>query len=512
MKQIEDQFSDDEIKHLRFLAKTDLFFLCHWVLGYNKLSKNLHGELCKWMQSTWNDLYREILLPRSHYKTTVGTIGDSIQIALPDDQGNQPYPRNLGPDCRILLCHEVAGSAERFLFSITQHFTSNERLLSLFPECRPDLRLQKVNKHELELPRTKIWSEPTFDTMGVGGKSQGKHYNYIKADDLYGASARDSKVERESTINWVDNMQSFLVTPKSDHIDFIGTRWAFDDVYAHVEKTYGNKLQRYIRSCEEKFPVIGEDGRIQNKILPIFPEEFTPDSLAILKKNRVVWNAQYANNPSEGSAEFDPNYIRYYYWDSPKSVKSNDRLISAKLGELDKIFLIDPATVGDSGFIVTGANKTNKVFILDAIKHNWKPPEFVEFLFKQVTKWNPRVVVIEEVLFSQLYQFWIAREMQMRNIKFKIVPAKTRGKFKNERIRGLSNYFAAGQIYFNEGQRDLIEEYHQFGASSDIHLLDALAYGPEFWKAGVDEAKIKQNDDAVKKWMAGRDPVTGYNY
>ena len=298
-------FTQDQIVFLRRKAKTNLFFLASGILGYTKLTESLHLDFCKWAKSTNNEQYREALLPRSHYKSTVFTISDSIQIVLPDDLKDQPYPRNLGTSARLLISHETSEAATRFLNSITSHFTTNPLLMGLFPECVPNPRQHRINKLELELPRSAIWSEPTIDTVGVAGRSQGRHYNYIKCDDIYGAAARDSKAERESTILWVDNLQSLLISPRTDHIDFVGTRWAHDDVYAHIHKVYGDRLKKYIRACEEYDP-------IAKKRLPIFPEEFSPESLEILKKNRIVWNAQYANNPFEGGSKFDPAWLRFY--------------------------------------------------------------------------------------------------------------------------------------------------------------------------------------------------------
>ncbi len=506
------QFTAEEIAIGRRKCKTNLFFLGHSILGYDKFA-NLHLEVCKWAKATLNEKFRELLLPRSHYKSTLFTISDSIQIVLPDDIGDQPYPRNLGPNTRVLISHETSEAAARFLHSITGHFISNPLLMGLFPECVPNPRQQRINKLELELPRNSIWSEPTIDTVGVAGRSQGRHYNYIKCDDIYGAAARDSKAERESTILWVDNLQSLLISPKSDHIDFVGTRWAHDDVYNHIHKIYGSKLVKYIRACEE---YVIENGQKVKR--PIFPEEFATEDLEILKKNRVVWNAQYANNPFEGGSKFDPAWLRFYNWAGTsrnrKVVKFNGaesaETTVIDTDEMDRIILIDPAMSGSAGFLVTGTDPKMDIYILEAMKKEWKPPELIEEIFKQVLKWRPRIVAIEEVLFSGLFQHWLQREMQVRGIQFKIVPVKTGGRKKEARVLGLSNYFSSGQIYFNESQKDLIEEYYEFGATEDYHMLDALAYGPELWRVGVNTKKLDYMRQVEAKFMEGRDPQTGY--
>lgn len=499
----------DEWKYLRKRSKTDLMFLSRGVLGYNKLSKNLHGHLAKWMRLTIHEQFREVLLPRGHYKTTIFTKADAIQVALTDDTEEEPWPRNLGPNCRILLIHEIKESADRFLEEIANHFLQNPTLMGLFPELVPSPRTQRINKSELELPRSELWSEPTYDTMGVGGRSQGRHYNLLKADDLIGDKARDSATEMQKAKDWFDNIQSFFSTFAKDHLDICGTRWAYDDLYAHIHRMYGSLLKKYIRAVEELDPVSGQR-------VAIFPEEFPLEKLSILRKNRKVWTAQYINDPKEGAAEFDSAWKRYYYWVTTRQIATfsgRDNSIQARVGldDLDITILYDPAMSGNCGFLVTGVDPRNRIFILDAQKRSWKPPEALDYIFKSVLRWHPRLVAIEDVNFSGLYQHWLPREMALRNIRFNVVPVKTRSKEKDARVRGLANYFAAGQIFWNEGMTDFEEEFDRFGASEDIHLLDALAYGPEVWKPGVN----RQTWDAYKKaeedLLNERDIETGYS-
>ena len=73
---------------LRKLAKSNLYFLASTILGYNKLSPDLHGHFCAWLVKNDNEQFRETLLPRGHFKSTIQTISDSIRVALPDDAGD----------------------------------------------------------------------------------------------------------------------------------------------------------------------------------------------------------------------------------------------------------------------------------------------------------------------------------------------------------------------------------------------------------------------------------------
>lgn len=508
-----EHLSNDEILELRKLCKTDLFFLTYAILGYKRLSTNLHAHMCAWTARTAWEQFRLMLLPRGHFKTTIWTIADSIQTALTADPGVEvAYPRNLGPNVRILLAHETQGppgGSSRFLYEITSHFCSNTKLMGLFPELVPRPRLQRMNTFELELPREGHWAEPTFDTIGVGGRGQGRHYNKIKLDDLFGEKARDSKAERDTLIQWFDNIQAFLVQLAKDQIDLIGTRYSLDDVYSHAMKVYGPSMIKYIRRIEEKDPA---DGLKK----PIFPEEITTANLAILRKNIKVFSAQYANDPHEGLAEFDQKWKRYYYNSGPGRISAfvatQTTPLSVQTRDLDRVILIDPSVSLAPGIIVTGTDIRVRKFVLEAIKKQMKPPEFIDLLFKLVQKWKPRIVSIEEVVFSALYKHWLEREMKLRNVRFSIYPYKPpRNKLKIERVRALEGPFSAGEIFMHESQTELLEEFDNFGATEDYHLLDAMAQGLEVWRpGGLVQVQEQQRKDE-EQLLNDRDYITGYS-
>lgn len=508
----------EQWKQLRLLCKSNLFFLATAILGYNKLSENLHGHMCKWCEATDHLQFREILMPRGHFKSTILTIADCIRIALPDDSNSLSGPRARGPNVRVLIGHETHEAASRFLFAITMHFMTNPLLMGLFPECIPNPKKNRINRYELELPRTEIWSEPTFDTMGVGGRGQGRHYNYLKLDDLFGDKARDSEAERTATYTWFDNVQSFFSSFNEDHLDLIGTRWAFDDLYSHAHEMYGDLLTKYIRSCEE--PQLDSAGKRTGRLIPIFPEMFPTEKLAILKKNQKVWQAQYVNNPGEGLGKFEAGWKRWFKMKDNNTILITHKLFGSdqreiqetiSIHDLDIIFLIDPAMSGNAAFVITGVDRRGRVFVIKASKRSWTPPELVEELFSDVNKWRPRLVAIEAVTFSEVYHYWIIREQALRNNRFKIEAAKTRNRTKDERIMGLSNWYSSSLIYYMEGQDDIEVEHDTFGASQQIHLLDALAYGPEFWKNGSVSNRMAEYAEQTRQLLAERDPLTGYS-
>jgi hypothetical protein len=497
-----EHYSTDDIAHLRRKCQVDGMFLGAGVLDYTRLSPNLHGHLFRWLKAHKNDRFKMVLKPRSHYKSTVSHV-DSIQTVLPPIEG-EIYPYNLGPEARIMIGHEVLEKSAQFIHELTSHFTSNHRLMGLFPELVPNARKQRINKYQLELPRQSHWSEPTFEAFGVGGKSQGRHYDILKLDDIYGESARDSAAERATTIQWFKGIQAFFTRLKYSHLWMIGTRYDLDDVYSVAMEDYGSLMQYYIRK-------VVEDG------VYIFPEEFDNDAVQILKKDIKTWNAWYLNDPYEGTKRFEQDWLAFY-----NKIEGRDALAimtgeSRELIEyenLDRVIIFDPAVTGTFGVVVTGTD-SQRVYELESFRGSLKVPDQINMLFNLVLRYKPRVVAIESVLFSALYQDILRLEMRERRINFNIVPVKPRkpgtGRLnKTERIEILSPYFSSKKIWFNPDHKDIIQEYKDYGTTTDIHVLDALAYGPELWRFH-DIRRYERYKKIETDMLKNRDADTGYS-
>lgn len=507
--------STEQWHMLRAKAKRDLFFLNYSVLNYNRLSPNLHGNVCRHIEENADWRFRIYLLPRNHFKTRIITIGYSIQHVLPYTEEDRqhdpitkplPYPANLGTDCRVLITHESQGGASRYLVSITAHFMANPAMMMLFPECIPSKNKQRINKNELELPRTGIYDEPTFDTLGVGARSQGRHYNIIFLDDIYGVEARDSDAVDISTKDWFDNIQAFFTEFTKDKWIMPGTRYRFDDVYGHAMEVYGDQVLVYRRSVEEINPKTGKKE-------PIFPEEVTTESLNIIKKNAKVYESQFLNDPSQSGSGFEAEWERFFYWKSMNHIavfdgETESPLINVR--DMDICILIDPGEA-TGGFVVTGADYLFRIFTLVALPIQMKPPQLVELIFKSVMRWQPRTVSIEGDALQNVYIHWLQREMAVRGVRFHITEFRTKQRAKDMRIDGLSNYYEAGRIFHNEKQDELRREFRHYGKSKNIHILDALAQGVEIWRPGWAPGTRTEIHEAEEEYQEDRDVETGYS-
>lgn len=494
----------EQYQYIRKRAKLDLFFLCTAICNYDRLSINLHGDLCNWMVRNQQHRFKEVLLPRGHFKSTIETIAHPIQIALP---GNYlpTWPECLGPNVRILIAHETLEMSSKFLVSITAHFLSNPVLMGLFPECIPIRTKQKINQSELELPHSEIWNEPTFLAKGVGAKAQGIHCNYLKLDDLIGDKARDSKIEMLAAKDWFDGVKSFFSTFAKDKLDLIGTRYGFEDLYAHANKAYGSQLLKYVRGVEEP----DANGIKQ----PIFPEEYTTELLDTMRVNPKIW-VQYSNDPAELTDGLQESWLNYYEWKGYNEIflrgseENDDENIDVM--SLDRVILVDPGMSKSCGVVITGSDLYDRIFTLEAFEEQWLPNQFSNWLFKAVARWQPRLVAIESVLFSALFKNFLESEMVIRGQPFHVEAIPVGQKHKEDRVKALSQQAALGQFYFHKSQETILRQWKQFGSIEEYHCLDAFSLGPKVWNRPIHAIRgLKQPDIHVVNY-SDRDPVTGY--
>lgn len=512
----------EKIHQYRARAKRDLFFLNSAICGNLDLQPKLHGEWCDWIsKSLYTFQFLLGLLPRGHFKTTTKTVVHNIQCALPytefdrqhDEFGHIPlaYPMDLGTDIRILIIHEIEEEAARFLFMITAHFMNNPMLMALFPECVPEPRKHIINKTALELPRTGIFGEPTFDAKGVSAKQQGNHYNLISPDDIYGKEARRSDAETQQRKDFIDGIFGFLNNLSKDKIFAVGTRYKYDDVYGHMIKKFGDGLAVYKRKVEERNP---ETGNIEI----VFKERVTKAQLDIIKTNKEVYYSEWLNDPEEIGDGFDKTWWKTFDWLDATRIAVFDgnpqHPTVVNVRDCYTIIHIDPGEK-TGGFVITATDYWWRTFTLAAIPIDFPSPALVELLFKQVIKWQASLVTIEYDAAQHLLGDWVRAEMNTRKVYFEIHPYRTRKIEKTKRIDTLSQLYSSVQLFHNELQVELKDEFERFGKSSDIHILDALA---QIMDEGVRKQGFPPGSfgiigtaDAQHPYQNEIDPETGYS-
>lgn len=495
-----EEASVEDLERIRQLGLRDLYFFARGILGYRDIVPRVHRDLCAYMQQ--NDRRSLILMPRSHFKTTVG-LADVLRRVCAD------------PNIRVLIANESAKNASSMLEEIKQHVTNNERFRRIYSKIIPkNVNETTWSKEAILLPRTLIGREPTISTIGVGGAVVSAHFNFMHFDDLIGEEALHSPAVMNRAISWLNHSVSLLIKPEDDILRLVGTRWAYNDLYAHA---IGNMGFEFFR---RKAVVV---NKATGKVEPLFKERFSLEFLAsIMTADPSQWAAQYANDPSDVAfSDFQKHWLRYYTVAPDGDIRWTDvdgSLHRQSVRDLRIYVHVDPS-VGDEpssdaqAVMTVGVNKLGQAFVLEAWQVKVNPIQLVEKLFEVHERFDPKLISIESTAYQKALKYFVDQEAKRRGVYLRIenyLPS-TR-KSKEARIRGaLQPYFSSGLVFLRNTQINLVEQYLAFGRTDDDHMMDALAQGPTFWKAPRDDSGLEKHTRLRRATFARRNyGLTGY--
>lgn len=498
-------------------GRTDLYFFCTVILGYDRLTPHTHMPLCRFIE-TCRVNRRKIYYPRGHFKTTIFTIGRTIQDIINN------------PNIRILIVASTSRNAERFLIEIEKHFESNELLRWLYPDvCWADPRneARRWNSQEMEVRRTAFWREPTVDTIGAKGNVESRHYDVIRADDLIGRREYESDEEMSKTCAWTDGLEALLIDPTCQ-IDVIGSKWRMDDVYAYIEHFYSHDEPpvpigpwAYMRG---ELAIFGrsdiEDGA------PIFPERF---SLAYLNRLRdrtpEFYAAQYAGNPiAPGLSVFRDEWWHTAVQEGNEIVcygPGDRELFRTNVWDLHRFGLFDPAVSKNkrknarNAMLAVGWTDLGRrgkfIFILESRIGHYSPTDAVNNLFEMNDRWRLEFFSVESVAYQAAIKFWVEDRCDREFLPYpsivEYIPESD--VVKDERIKGLQPFFRAGMVWAVGEHPELKEEFIFFPRAAFRDGLDALAQGNRYW-GGVMDAEREAAMREREARLLGQLDVTGY--
>lgn len=210
---------DPKIAELRAACRTNLKFLCKEILGMSKWDDVLHDDMQHYLQTSGK--YKLILIPRGHLKSSIVTVGWSIQQLL------------LNPDTRILLRNAVWDQARRFLWQI-QGYLEDSDLPVIFGKFTNTKTVW--TKEEIEIAQRKVKkASPSIMTAGLETSLTGLHFDIILDDDLVNDKNTSTKEQIQKVIE-VYNDSFNLLDRGGQHV-VIGTRWNNKDLYNHILTT-----------------------------------------------------------------------------------------------------------------------------------------------------------------------------------------------------------------------------------------------------------------------------------
>lgn len=504
---------------MRQRALSDLFWFASFVLGYGpKIPVNEHEHLllCRFVEKrTGSPLideahYRKIEVPREVGKTTLITQGYAIQRICEN------------PDISILLANETFDTACTFLAEIKFQFEHNELLRALFPE----LIWENTNDttwsaSEIIVKRPNSRKEPTVFVTGEGGTKTGMHPDLIIVDDIISKESMENARVGDGGImqrvnRWINQLEMLLSSNAKPfpEIIYIGTKWWFGDTYEYIETKYGHdESKQYVRlrgmasdGSPIEMPLTGcyrvgdlavyrrsgyEDGRAA------FPSKWPIERMEKVRaEDPVLFSCNIQNNPAdEATAVFRGSWLKYYNFIDANAVQYTDLSGTkkiARLRDLDILMFVDPGGFAErsveqraqAAIIVSGSTGNGEHLILEAYSRKESFLNAAEKIVEFATRYGPRKVIVE-LAGQQAAFIEVVRNVAAKaGVQLSLQPEKPGGKQKGNRILELEPYFQRGLLYVRRdaGFAEFREQYDRFPRASRVDILDALAYGPRFWK------------------------------
>lgn len=442
-----------EVPEIQKACKTSLYFLCTQMLKYKDWDI-VHDDLEKFLVRP--STKKALLIPRDHLKTSIVTIGKSIQFILNN------------PNVRILIANQIWDFSRRILSEIKGHLSANSDLPKLFGEFKSD---SWTSDYVVVKGRTKSLKEPTIMTTGVEAETTGGHYDKIFLDDLMGIQNCQTPDLRNKAKRFRRSMID-LLEPGGEIIE-IGTRWHLDDTFSEI---FENEAKYYDVMVRQ----IVEDGKL------IFPKKFNKQFDTVKKnwvsvdfpcmdyvdhlrasKTPAEFSAQYMNNPVDEQNQIIKKDMFKYYDRRP------DRLFVS--------MTIDPAisekqSADYFAINVSGMDENYNIYVLDTLKGHWKVSDQIDNIFTMYEKWKPSVIGLETVAYQKALKAWIEEKMRNRNVYFPITElSRSSNETKEFRIKALEPFYREGKIFHAKWMKTLEEELITFPKGKHDDEIDALA-------------------------------------
>lgn len=440
-------------------GKENLFVFNKYVLGVEdgkqKLG-NFHKELCRFVT---DDIHKKklILMPRGHLKSTLITIGYSVQRIVKD------------PNVRILILNATWQMAVDFVTEIKRHITANERLIELYGPIAEGAEEWSQDRVTLKRTNHNI-KGPTLWAAGIDTNLVGSHPDLIIMDDVVSRDNVETQESRDKVILRYKDVLDLL--EPGGQLIVIGTRWAEGELYSWLmdkDNSVSISYDIMVKKAYEGNLTTGEG------FTALWPEKFTQEELLtrLREKGWYEFSAQYMNNPvPDESATFQRKWFQYY---DPEDIRGKD---------LTKVITIDPAIAltkeaDYTAMIVSGIDIFGNIFILDMVRAKLTPNQIVAKIFELNGIWRPSSIGIETIAYQKALAYTIKDEMNARRRNLPIVEVRPEERSKDQRIKGLQPSYENLKVFHPKNHpltRYLEDEFATYPRGRHDDMIDAESY------------------------------------
>jgi len=417
-------------------------------------------ELCNFIQENTKKK-KLILIPRGHLKSTLVTIGYSVQQIVKN------------PNIRILILNATWQMAVDFLTEIKRHLTQNQLLIDLFGNIADSP--PEWSQDRITVKRTNMNIKgPTVWATGIESNLTGSHPDLIILDDVVSRDNTQSREMIEKVIlRYKDSLD--LLEPGGQLI-VIGTRWTDSDFYSWILEKENNISESYDIFLKQSYTgdlYLGEDFH------PLWGEKFNRKELQDRQREKgwYEFSAQYQNNPvPDEDADFKKEWFQYYHVEEYRGAKMNS------------VLTIDPAIslkkeADFTAMAVTAIDQFRNLFVKDLVRGHWKPSNIIDMIFYLFELWHPHAVLVETVSYQKALAYALQDEMRKRGRFLPVLEKSYQERTKAERIRALQHLYEKKAVYHRKELKltpYLEDELRKFPRGKHDDLADVVAMSLDY--------------------------------
>lgn len=521
----------------RFLAQTNLYFLCHLLETYNQTTIATHEYICnsffvqkdptfatfEKFANQYTDLKdRMLLVPRGGFKSSID-IADCVQWAI------------CFPAVTIMILTGVFSLAGDFVGELRGHFTNEENADSvdsktgkaqlvpkllmnretgvwsssmfqvLFPEhC---IGAAEGKQSEFQTPAAGTDKEPTVRAASIEQALVGQHFGVMKLDDVI-TNENTQTVERINKINKFISVDRAMLHPYGFQ-DIIGTWYDEKDFYGKrikYEEDQAKKLglQHLVQGSVDSGRL---DISVKMKIHLRSAWWLTEIAKAAGKSFDDAKAGDYELwFPERLPFEFlfterdsDPEGFAIKYLNNPRQIhriKFERGLLTSRTIPHNQlppqgvvVTTIDTAystkSWADYTVILTSMIYGGRFYVVNMVRGRFNEHDLPIKIAETVNKWKPKQVAIEDSVGVKWLGKEVKREMQKLQISIPLqyVSLGLGSKMKSKQIKAkpVRRLLGDERMYFTnscEGLEEIYNELEAFtGTESDAHddIVSALS-------------------------------------
>jgi phage terminase large subunit-like protein len=542
----------EELLRFRFLAQTNLYFLCKLLEKYSQTTIFTHERICNWFftpkdptfntfeefANQYTDLKDKMLLvPRGGFKSSID-IADCVQWII------------AFPAISILILTGVFNLAKDFVGELREHFTleesgevdskdkpiyqvrkimdraSGEWSDSLFQVLFPEhcIGPDEGNSLEFQTPASASdGREPSVRAASIEQALSGMHFGVLKLDDVVTNENsltvdRLNKINKQISINramlhpfgfmdvigtWYDEHDYYGITIKQEE-QFAQEQGMLDSIQGSVESgrfESGVYVKVYLRAAWWPTEEAKKKGKIPSEMTKSDMELWFPERLPYefllreSKKDAAGFAIKYLNNPREIHKVKFPRELLVRRTIPHNQLPPQGIIVTT----VDTAY--STKSWADYTVIMTALIFGGRFYIVNMTRGRFNEYELPAVIAATAFKWKPKRIAIEDSVGVK----WMGRELRREMDKLQIsVPVEyvslglgSKSKSKQLKAKPVLRLLGDERMFFLnscDGLQEIYTELEKFtGTSDDDHddIVSALSLLADQFGAYADmDAKI----------------------